>query len=62
MRGLNVSFPIDRLRELVARGELGGLGAQQTSRSWAGGATPAHERDTGPEVGRRLPTRARTRP
>ena len=26
MRDINISFPIDRLRELVARGELGGLG------------------------------------
>ena len=29
MRDLNISFPIDRLRELVARGELGGLAPAQ---------------------------------
>jgi D-proline reductase (dithiol) PrdB len=54
MRDVNVSFPIDRLRELVARGALGGLtpncysfmGAQRDVGRIAG--------ETGPECGRRL--------
>jgi D-proline reductase (dithiol) PrdB len=54
MRDLNISYPVDRVRELIARGELGGtapnhysfMGAQRD-------VTRIHE-ETGPEVGRRL--------
>jgi D-proline reductase (dithiol) PrdB len=54
MRDVNISFPVDRLRELVARGELGGLASSHYSfmgaqRDLAGIATK-----TGPEVGQRL--------
>ena len=31
MRDVNVSFPVDRLRELVARGVVGGLGPHHCS-------------------------------
>jgi D-proline reductase (dithiol) PrdB len=54
MRDLNVSFPIDRLRELVARGELGGLGPSNYSFMGAQREVVRIERETGPEVGRRL--------
>jgi D-proline reductase (dithiol) PrdB len=54
MRDLNVSFPIDRLRELVARGELGGLGPRHYSFMGAQREVSRIERETGPEVGRRL--------
>ena len=55
LRDVNISFPIDRLRELVARGELGGLAPAQllvhgraARRRAHRGARPA------PEVARRL--------
>ncbi|HSF06291.1 MAG TPA: glycine/sarcosine/betaine reductase selenoprotein B family protein [Methylomirabilota bacterium] len=54
MRDLNISFPLDRLRELVARGELGGLGPQHYSFMGAQREVGRIERETGPEVGRRL--------
>lgn len=54
MQDLNVSFPIDRLRELVARGELGGLGAHSYSFMGAQRDTVRIEGETGPEVARRL--------
>ena len=54
MRDLNVTFPIDRLRELVARGELGGLGPNNYSFMGALRDVPRVEGETGPEVGRRL--------
>jgi|SRR5262245_17321862 len=54
MRDLNISFPIDRLNELVARGELGGLGANHYSFMGAQREVVRIERETGPEVGRRL--------
>ena len=54
MRDLNVSFPIDRLRELHARGELGGLGPNHYSFMGALRDLPRVEKETGPEVGRRL--------
>ena len=54
IRDLNVTFPIDRLRELVARGELGGLGPNHYSFMGALRDVPRVETETGPEVGRRL--------
>jgi D-proline reductase (dithiol) PrdB len=54
MRDLNIAFPIDRLRELVARGELGGLGPNHYSFMGAQRDLLRIERETGPEVGRRL--------
>jgi D-proline reductase (dithiol) PrdB len=54
MRDLNISFPIDRLDELVARGELGGLGPNHYSFMGAQREVVRIERETGPEVGRRL--------
>jgi D-proline reductase (dithiol) PrdB len=54
MRDVNISFPIDRLRELVARGALGGLGAHHYSFMGAQREAGRIERETGPEVARRL--------
>ena len=54
MRDLNIAFPVDRLSELVARGELGGLGPQHYSFMGAQREVGRIERETGPEVGRRL--------
>jgi hypothetical protein len=54
MRDLNISYPVDRLRELVARGELGGSG-RTGIRSWARCATRRASRARpGRKVGRRL--------
>src|SRR5437667_322369 len=54
MRDLNISFPIDRLRELVTRGELGGLAPFCHSFMGAQREASRIESETGPEVGRRL--------
>jgi D-proline reductase (dithiol) PrdB len=54
MRDLNVSFPVDRLRELAARGEIGGLGPESVSFMGALRDTRRLENETGPEVGRHL--------
>ena len=54
MRDLNVTFPIDRLRELVARGELGGLGPNNYSVMGALRDTARIEAETGPDLARRL--------
>ena len=54
LRDVNVSFPIDRLRELVARGALGGLGPRSYSFMGAQREVARIERETGPEVGRLL--------
>jgi D-proline reductase (dithiol) PrdB len=54
MRDLNISFPIDRLRELIARGELGGLGPHHYSFMGAQREVVRIEQETGPDVGRRL--------
>src|SRR5690242_5267189 len=54
-RDINVVFPIDRVREFVARGEIGSLG--QTYFSFMGAQRPPYDRllqETGPEVARRL--------
>ena len=54
LRDVNISFPIDRLRELVARGELGRLGPRCYSFMGAQREVARIERETGPEVARRL--------
>jgi D-proline reductase (dithiol) PrdB len=54
MRDLNISFPIDRVRELVSRGELGGLAPNCYSFMGAQRDAVRIDRETGPEVGRRL--------
>ena len=54
MRDLNISFPIDRLRELVTRGELGGLAPFCYSFMGAQREASRIESETGPDVGRRL--------
>ena len=50
----NISFPVDRLRELVARGELGGTAPHHYSFMGALRDLRRIQEDTGPEVGRRL--------
>ncbi|MET0852934.1 MAG: glycine/sarcosine/betaine reductase selenoprotein B family protein [Candidatus Rokuibacteriota bacterium] len=54
MRDLNVTYPIDRLRELVARGEVGSVAPRHYSFMGALRDAARLERETGPEVGRRL--------
>ena len=54
MRDLNVTFPIDRLRELAAGGVIGGLGANNYSVMGALRETARLEAETGPDLGRRL--------
>ena len=54
MRDLNVTFPIDRLRELAAGGVIGGLGANNYSVMGALRDTARIEAETGPDLGRRL--------
>ena len=54
MRDVNISFPIDRLRELVARGALGGLAPNHYSFMGAQRDLARIQTETGPEVGRRL--------
>jgi D-proline reductase (dithiol) PrdB len=50
----NIVFPLDRLRELVARGELGGLGPNCYSFMGAQRDWTRFENETGPEVAKRL--------
>jgi D-proline reductase (dithiol) PrdB len=54
MRDVNISFPIDRLRELVARGVLDGLAPSHYSFMGAQRELARLDGETGPEVGRRL--------
>ena len=54
MRDLNISFPVDRLRELVARGDLGGTASHHYSFMGAQRELRRIQEETGPEVGRRL--------
>jgi D-proline reductase (dithiol) PrdB len=51
---LNVTFPIDRLQELVARGEIGSLAANCYSFMGAQRAASRIEGETAPEVARLL--------
>jgi len=53
MRDLNVSFPVDRLRELAARGDIT-LAPNHYSFMGAQRDVVRIERETGPEVARRL--------
>ncbi len=54
MRDLNVTYPVDRLRELVERGEIGALAPRHYAFMGALRDAARLERETGPEVGRRL--------
>ena len=54
MRDVNVSFPIDRVRELVAQGDLGAVAPSHYSFMGALRDTAKLARETGPEVARRL--------
>jgi len=54
MRDLNISFPIERVRELIARGELGGLGPSCYSFMGALRDTARLAGETGPDVARLL--------
>ena len=54
MRDVNISYPIDRLRELAARGELAGLAPNGYSFMGAQRELGRIEGETGPEVARRL--------
>ncbi|HEY5724819.1 MAG TPA: glycine/sarcosine/betaine reductase selenoprotein B family protein [Methylomirabilota bacterium] len=54
MRDLNISFPLDRLRELVTRDELGSLAPYHYSFMGALRDLRLIQDETGPEVGRRL--------
>jgi len=54
MRDLNISFPVDRLRELVAQGTLGGVAPRHYSFMGAQRDVQRIEQETGPEVGRLL--------
>ena len=54
IRDLNISFPIDRVQELVTRGDLGARAPYDYSFMGALRDTAKLDRETGPEVGRRL--------
>ena len=54
MLDLNISYPTDRLRELIERGELGGTGPNHYSFMGAQRDLKRIQEETGPEVGRRL--------
>lgn len=54
MRDANISFPVDRLRELEQRGTIGSLATSFYSFMGAAQAPRQMERETGPEVARLL--------
>src|SRR5262245_9144506 len=54
LRDINISFPLARLRELVARGEPGGLAPNHYAFMGAQRDLAGIQTKTGPEVGRRL--------
>jgi D-proline reductase (dithiol) PrdB len=54
LRDLNVTFPIDRVRELVAKGTLGGLARNAYSFMGALRDVAKLEGESAPEVARRL--------
>ena len=54
MRDVNISFPVDRLRELRDAGTIGSLAADYYSFMGGSRAPRTIERETGPEVARRL--------
>ena len=53
-RDLNVTYPLDRMRELVARGVVGGLAPNGYSFMGALRDTRRIQEETGPEVAQRL--------
>ena len=54
MRDLNISFPIDRVRELVAKGVVGSMAPRHYSFMGAQRSVVKIEGETAPEVARRL--------
>lgn len=54
MRDLNISFPIDRVRELVTRGDLAAVAPNNYSFMGAQREVVRIETETGPEAARRL--------
>jgi len=54
MRDLNITFPVDRVRELAAEGVLGGVAHNHYSFMGALRDLARLEGETGPEVARRL--------
>jgi D-proline reductase (dithiol) PrdB len=54
LRDLNISYPVDRLRELIERGELGGTGPNHYSFMGAQRDLKRIGEETGAEVGRQL--------
>jgi D-proline reductase (dithiol) PrdB len=54
MRDVNISLPIDRLRELEAQGTIGSVASELFSFMGAARTPRTMERETGPEVARRL--------
>jgi D-proline reductase (dithiol) PrdB len=54
MRDINVTFPVDRLHELVEQGKLGSLSDNYYSFMGAQRTPRVIEEQTGPEVGRLL--------
>jgi D-proline reductase (dithiol) PrdB len=54
MRDVNISYPIDRLKELAERGEIGSVATDGYSFMGAARTPRKMERETGPEVARRL--------
>jgi len=54
MRDVNISLPVDRLRELVARGEIGGCAPNHYSFMGAQRDVTRIQDETGPEAARRL--------
>lgn len=54
MQDINITYPIDRLRDLVAQGEVGGLAPNGYSFMGAQRELTRIEGETGPEVARRL--------
>jgi D-proline reductase (dithiol) PrdB len=54
MRDINISYPIDRLKELAAQGVIGSVASDGYSFMGAARTPRTMERETGPEVARRL--------
>jgi D-proline reductase (dithiol) PrdB len=54
MRDINISFPLDRLRELVEQGKVGSLAENFYSFMGANRNPKQMEEETAPELGRRM--------
>ena len=54
MRDINISYPIDRLKELAERGVIGSVARNGYSFMGAARTPRTMEQETGPEVARRL--------